>query len=63
MLATVTAGTGDPGAGATGSSSAGQGTAGQGTSMSAEMMASMHKAGVDAFLAGNQTPTQGNQPL
>jgi len=61
MLATVTAGTSDPGAGATGSSSAGQGTAG--TSMSAAMMASMHKAGVDAFLAGNQTPTQGNQLL
>ena len=27
------------------------------------MMATMHKAGVDAFLAGNQTTTQGNQPL
>ena len=52
MLATVTAGAGATGA--TGSSSAG---------MSAEMMAAMHKAGVDAFLAGNQTTTQGNQPL
>ena len=31
--------------------------------MSAEMMATMHKAGVDAFLAGNQTTTQGNQLL
>ncbi|MGZ5300482.1 MAG: multicopper oxidase domain-containing protein [Actinomycetota bacterium] len=54
MLATVTAGAGDGTTGATGSSSAG---------MSAEMMAAMHKAGVDAFLAGNQTTTQGNQPL
>ena len=60
MLATVTAGTGeDAAAGATGASSAGQGS----TAMSAEMMASMHKAGVDAFLAGNQTTTQGNQLL
>ncbi|MEO8423742.1 MAG: multicopper oxidase domain-containing protein [Actinomycetota bacterium] len=54
MVATVMAGSGDAAAGATGPSSAG---------MSAEMMATMHKAGVDAFLAGNQTPTQGNQPL
>jgi FtsP/CotA-like multicopper oxidase with cupredoxin domain len=54
MLATVTAGSGSTPAGATGSSSAG---------MSAEMMAAMHKAGVDAFLAGNQTTTQGNQLL
>ena len=59
MLATVTAGTGHGATGATGSSAAAQGSA----AMSAEMMASMHKAGVDAFLAGNQTPTQGNQPL
>jgi FtsP/CotA-like multicopper oxidase with cupredoxin domain len=31
--------------------------------MTAEQMADMHKAGVEAFLAGNQTATQGNQPL
>jgi len=31
--------------------------------MTAEMMATMHKTGVDAFLAGNQTTIQGNQPL
>jgi FtsP/CotA-like multicopper oxidase with cupredoxin domain len=54
MLATVTAGADSGANGATGSSSAG---------MSAEMMATMHKAGVDAFLAGDQTTTQGNQPL
>jgi manganese oxidase len=57
MVATVTAGSaaaGDGTTGATGSSSAG---------MSAEMMATMHKAGVDAFLAGAETTTQGNQPL
>jgi manganese oxidase len=54
MVATVTAGSGDAAAGATGSSP---------TGMSAEMMATMHKAGVDAFLAGDQTTTQGNQPL
>ena len=59
MLATVTAGTGDGTAGATGAGSAGQNS----TGMSAEMMATMHKASVDAFLAGNQTPTQGNQLL
>jgi FtsP/CotA-like multicopper oxidase with cupredoxin domain len=54
MLATVTAGAGDGTTGATGSSSVG---------MTPEMMAAMHKAGVEAFLAGNQTTTQGNQPL
>jgi FtsP/CotA-like multicopper oxidase with cupredoxin domain len=54
MLATVTAGSGDGTSGATGSSSAG---------MTAEMMATMHKASVDAFLAGDQTSTQGNQLL
>jgi manganese oxidase len=54
MLATVTAGAGDGATGATGSSSAG---------MTAEMMAAMHKAGVQAFLEGDQTSTQGNQPL
>jgi FtsP/CotA-like multicopper oxidase with cupredoxin domain/uncharacterized cupredoxin-like copper-binding protein len=53
MLATVTAGTGDGTAGATGSM----------PEMSAEAMAAMHKAGVDAFLTGNQTSTQGNQLL
>ena len=52
MVATVTAG--DPAAGSTGSSP---------PAMSAEMMATLHKAGVDAFLAGNQTDIQGNQPL
>ena len=31
--------------------------------MTAAMMAAMHKAGVEAFLAGNQTTTQGNQLL
>ena len=31
--------------------------------MTAEEMATAHKAGVDAFLAGGQTKTQGNQPL
>jgi FtsP/CotA-like multicopper oxidase with cupredoxin domain/plastocyanin len=50
MLATITAGAAAAGA----PSSAG---------MSAEMMAAMHEAGVDAFLAGDQTTTQGNQPL
>ena len=53
MLATVTAG-GSNGAGATTVSSSG---------MSAQTMASMHQAGVEAFLAGNQTTTQGGQPL
>ncbi len=53
MLATVTA----AGAGATGAAGSSS------TGMTAEMMAAMHKAGVDAFLAGNQTTTQGNQPL
>jgi FtsP/CotA-like multicopper oxidase with cupredoxin domain len=50
MVATVTAGTG-----ATGSTSS--------SSMSAQQMADMHKAGVEAFLAGDQTSTQGNQLL
>jgi manganese oxidase len=54
MLATVTAGSGP--SGASGSTSTGAG-------MTAQMMADMHKAGVEAFLAGNQTDTQGNQPL
>ena len=54
MLATVTAGTGDGSVEIAGSSS---------TAMSAEMMASMHEAGVKAFLAGDQTSTQGNQLL
>jgi FtsP/CotA-like multicopper oxidase with cupredoxin domain len=54
MLATVTAGAGTGATGAAGTSS---------SSMSAAMMAAMHKAGVDAFLAGNQTSTQGNQLL
>jgi len=31
--------------------------------MTAQQMADMHKAGIEAFLAGNQTPTQGNQLL
>lgn len=56
MLATVTAGAG-AGVGATGAAGSSS------TGMTAEMMATMHKAGVDAFLAGNQTSTQGNQPL
>jgi FtsP/CotA-like multicopper oxidase with cupredoxin domain/uncharacterized cupredoxin-like copper-binding protein len=54
MLATVTAGSGP--AGASGATSTGAG-------MTAQMMADMHKAGVEAFLAGGQTDTQGNQPL
>ena len=54
MLATVTAGAATGATGAAGASS---------SSMSAAMMAAMHKAGVDAFLAGNQTSTHGNQPL
>ena len=54
MLATVTAGAATGATGAAGTSS---------SSMSAAMMAAMHKAGVDAFLAGNQTSTQGNQLL
>jgi manganese oxidase len=33
------------------------------SSMSAQQMAEMHKAGVDAFLAGKETTTQGGQPL
>ena len=59
MLATVTAGTGDGAAGRHRVGLRRPSIAG----MSAEMMASMHKAGVDAFLAGNQTTTQGNQLL
>ena len=55
MLASVTAGTGIA-AGATGSTSSS-------SAMSAQDMAAMHKAGVDAFLAGSQTSTQGNQLL
>ena len=31
--------------------------------MTAQQMADMHKAGVEAFLAGKETSTQGNQPL
>lgn len=53
MVATVTAGTAI--AGATGATSS--------STMSAQQMADMHKAGVEAFLAGNQTSTQGNQLL
>jgi manganese oxidase len=34
-----------------------------GSSMSAQQMAEMHKASVEAFLAGHQTSVQGNQPL
>lgn len=33
------------------------------STMTAERMADMHKAGVDAFLAGDQTSTEGGQPL
>jgi FtsP/CotA-like multicopper oxidase with cupredoxin domain len=33
------------------------------SAMSAEEMAAMHQASVEAFLAGNQTSTQGGQPL
>jgi FtsP/CotA-like multicopper oxidase with cupredoxin domain/plastocyanin len=55
MLGTVTAGSDDGASGSTGAPAP--------TGMSAEMMAAMHKAGVDAFLAGDQTTTQGNQPL
>jgi FtsP/CotA-like multicopper oxidase with cupredoxin domain len=56
MVATVTAGAGASadGAGTTTMPSAG---------MTAQQMADMHKAGVQAFLAGDQTSTQGNQPL
>ncbi len=56
MIATVLAGSDTTSAGtdASGSMSA---------NMSAQQMADMHKAGVDAFLAGNQTDTQGNQLL
>ena len=54
MLATVTAGEVGTTTGSASPSSAG---------MTAEMMATMHKAGVEAFLAGDQTTTQGNQPL
>jgi FtsP/CotA-like multicopper oxidase with cupredoxin domain/plastocyanin len=53
MLATVVVGSGGM-SDASSSSSAG---------MTAQQMADMHKAGVEAFLAGNQTPTQGNQVL
>jgi FtsP/CotA-like multicopper oxidase with cupredoxin domain len=53
MLATVVVGTGDT-SDTTTASSAG---------MTAQQMADMHKAGVEAFLAGNQTSTQGNQLL
>ena len=55
MLATVTAGADGSTTGATGAPAH--------STMSAEMMAAMHKAGVDAFLAGDQTDTLGNQPL
>jgi len=56
MVATVTAGADASAAGTdtTTMSSAG---------MTAQQMADMHKAGVEAFLAGNETSTQGNQPL
>ena len=53
MLATVTAGAATGATGAAGASS---------SSMSAAMMAAMHKAGVDAFLAGNQTARTGTSP-
>jgi VCBS repeat-containing protein len=54
MVATVTAGASADGADTTTASSAG---------MTAQEMADMHKAGVEAFLAGKETSTQGNQPL
>ena len=56
MVATVTAGAdaSADGAGTTTVSSAG---------MTAQEMADMHKAGVEAFLAGKETSTQGNQLL
>jgi FtsP/CotA-like multicopper oxidase with cupredoxin domain/uncharacterized cupredoxin-like copper-binding protein len=60
MTATVTAAAGADLAGAAGSS----GAPSSGMShMSAAQMASMHEQGVKDFLAGNQTSTQGNQPL
>ena len=39
------------------------GSAGGHASMTAEQMAEGHEQGVQDFLAGDQTPTQGNQPL
>jgi FtsP/CotA-like multicopper oxidase with cupredoxin domain len=55
MIATVMAGS----AGTTGVDTSGSMSA----NMTAQQMADMHKAGVEAFLAGKETDTQGNQPL
>ena len=64
MTATVAAGAGG---GAVASGEAGQMSSQMSNqsppAMSAQQMADMHKAGVDAFLAGNQTSTQGGRPL
>ena len=46
-----------------GATTAASGHAMDSSGMTAEEMAAMHEAGVNAFLEGNQTDTQGNQPL
>ena len=56
MIATVMAGS-DTAAGAGSSSGS------MSSNMTAQQMADMHKAGVEAFLAGKETDTQGNQLL
>jgi len=56
MIATVLAGSATTGG-------AGSSSGSMSSNMTAQQMADMHKAGVEAFLAGNQTDTQGNQPL
>ena len=62
MTGTITATEGGTAAAATGASGA-SGSTGSMGSMTAEEMAAGHKAGVDAFLAGKETDTYGNQVL
>ncbi|MGZ6545752.1 MAG: multicopper oxidase domain-containing protein [Actinomycetota bacterium] len=57
MVATIVAGA------STGTGSSGDTSTTGMANMTAQQMADMHKAGVEAFLAGNQTSTQGNRVL
>jgi uncharacterized cupredoxin-like copper-binding protein len=63
MKATVTAASGITAASAAAGTAGGSGSATSPTTMTAQQMADMHEQGVKDFLAGNQTSTQGNQPL
>ena len=63
MKATVTAAGGTSGVAAAAAPAASGSQAPASSTMSAQQMADMHEQGVKDFLAGDQTPTQGNQPL